>query len=62
MLRIAKTNFPSRIVVKGRVYYLNVPAAVIERMGLKEGEYVDVRISLPETKKSDSIGTETEEN
>ena len=62
MLRIAKTNFPSRIVVKGKVYYLNVPAAVIERMGLKEGEYVDVRISLPETKKSDSIGAETEEN
>ena len=52
MIRIAKTNFPSRIVLKGRVYYLNVPATVIERMGLQEGEYVDVRITLPETKKS----------
>ena len=62
MRRIAKTNFPSRVVVKGRVYYLNVPAPVIERMGLREGDYLDVRITLPETKECDIDTTENAQN
>ena len=42
MKRIAKSTFPSRIVRKGKVSYLNVPAAVVERMDLKEGEQRDL--------------------
>lgn len=49
MKRIAKSTFPSKIVRKGKVSYLNVPAAVVERMDLKEGEHLDVTVTLPET-------------
>ena len=49
MKRIAKSTFPSKIVRKGKVSYLNVPATVVERMDLKEGEHLDVTVTLPET-------------
>lgn len=57
MKRIAKSTFPSRLVRKGKVNYLNVPAQVVERMELTEGEYLDVTVKLPRTEK-----IETEEN
>ena len=49
MRRIARTIFPSRFTRKGSQRYISVPSSVEERMGLKDGDYLDVEISWPET-------------
>lgn len=53
MRRIARTIFPSRFTRKGSQRYISVPSSVEERMGLKDGDYLDVEISWPETEEYD---------
>lgn len=47
--RIARTSFPGKFSKKGSLRYIAVPNSVEERMGLKEGDYLDVVISWPIT-------------
>ncbi len=47
MKRIALTRFPSKFVKKGSQRYIPVPSSVEERMGLKDGDYLDIEISWP---------------
>lgn len=63
MKRIAKTAFPGKYAVKGNLRYIAVPANVIERMGLNDGDYLDVEISWPkiEEYEIDDIISSTEE-
>lgn len=45
--RIAKTAFPAKFTKKGSLRYISVPSSVVERMGLKDGDYLDVVITWP---------------
>lgn len=47
MKRISKTVFPGKFARKGSLRYIAVPSSVEERMGLKDGDYLDVEISWP---------------
>lgn len=49
MRRISKTMFPGKFARKGSLRYIAVPSSVEERMGLKDGDYLDVEISWPIT-------------
>lgn len=51
--RIARTAFPGKFTRKGSLRYIAVPSSVEERMGLKEGDYLDVVISWPVTEEFD---------
>lgn len=51
--RIARTAFPGKFTKKGSLRYIAVPSSVEERMGLKEGDYLDVIISWPKTEEYD---------
>ena len=53
MKRIAKTIFPGKLARTGNTKYISVPTQVIERMGLKEGDYLDVTITWPEMQEYD---------
>ena len=53
MRRIAKTIFPGKLARTGNTKYISVPTQVIERMGLKEGDYLDVTITWPEMQEYD---------
>ena len=53
MKRIAKTIFPGKLARTGNTKYISVPTQVIERMGLKEGDYLDVMITWPEMQEYD---------
>ncbi len=59
MKRITRTCFPSRVTRKGNVNYLSLPAPVVERMDLKEGDYLDVTVSLPKVEEIDVIEQES---
>ena len=64
MRRIAKTIFPGKLARTGNTKYISVPTQVIERMGLKEGDYLDVTITWPEMQEYDVdevMTAETEE-
>lgn len=65
MKRIAKTVFPGKLAKTGNMRYIGVPTSVIERMGLKEGDYLDVTVAWPEIQEYDiddlSVPEETEE-
>ncbi len=47
MRSIIETAFPGRFLRNGSLRYVTVPAAVAERMGLEEGDYLDVVIRRP---------------
>ncbi|MBR6911827.1 MAG: hypothetical protein IKN41_08230 [Candidatus Methanomethylophilaceae archaeon] len=47
MKRITETTFPSKYTKRGNLRYVAVPSSVIERMGLRDGEYLDVTVKLP---------------
>ena len=49
MRRIAKTAFPGRYTVRGTQRYIAVPVIAEERMGLKDGDFLDVIIRWPKT-------------
>lgn len=51
--RIARTAFPGKFTKKGSLRYIAVTSSVEERMGLKEGDYLDVVISWPITEEVD---------
>ena len=53
-----KTVFPGEYKKKGNLRYIAVPVSVVERMNLKEGEYLDVIISRPETAEYNTISAE----
>ncbi|TQS82671.1 MAG: hypothetical protein A3Q59_04105 [Methanomethylophilus alvi] len=61
MKRIAKTVFPGKLARTGNTKYISVPTTVIERMGLKEGDYLDVTITWPEMQEYDIDDTEMPE-
>ena len=63
MKRIAKTVFPGKLARTGNTKYISVPTTVIERMGLKEGDYLDVTITWPRMEEYDidDPAVETEE-
>lgn len=54
--RIVKTSFPGKYTKKGSQRYIAVPASVEERMGLKDGDYLDVVVSWPEMEEIDQEG------
>lgn len=56
--RIARTAFPGKFTKKGSLRYIAVPSSVEERMGLKEGDYLDVVISWPMMEEYDLEGLE----
>lgn len=45
--RIKKTAFPAKFTKKGSLRYIPVPSSVEERMGLKDGDFLDVVITWP---------------
>lgn len=47
MKRIAKTTFPGKYVERNSLRYVAVPVSVVERMGIKDGDYLDVTVSWP---------------
>lgn len=47
MKRIIKSQFAGKFAKNGSLRYIRVPASVVERMGLKEGEYLDITIRIP---------------
>ena len=47
MKRIARTTFPGKYVERNSLRYVAVPVSVVERMGIKDGDYLDVTISWP---------------
>lgn len=49
MKRIAETTFPAKLTVRGTMRYVTVPANVVERMGIRDGEYLDVTVRWPKT-------------
>lgn len=61
MKRIAKTVYPGKLAKSGNMRYIGVPTSVIERMGLKEGDYLDVTLTWPEMEEYDIDDIVTEE-
>ena len=63
MKRIAQTIFPGKFAKSGNLRYIAVPTSVVERMGLKEGDYLDVTITWPRMEEYDidDPAVETEE-
>ena len=49
MKRIRETRFPGRFSVKGNLRYIAVPAPVVERMNLEDGDLLDVKVRWPKT-------------
>ncbi len=49
MKRIAQSTFPGKFAKNSNLRYIAVPSSVVERMGLIEGDYLDVTISWPKT-------------
>lgn len=49
MRRIAETTFPAKYTVHGTQRYVTVPVSAVERMGLHDGDYLDVTIRWPRT-------------
>ena len=47
MKRIARTTFPGKYVERNSLRYVAVPVSVVERMGIKDGDYLDVTVSWP---------------
>lgn len=45
--------FPGRFSRNGNLRYIAVPSSVVDRMGLVDGDYVDVMITWPETEEYD---------
>ena len=45
--RIKKPAFPAKFTKKGSLRYIPVPSSVEERMGLKDGDFLDVVITWP---------------
>lgn len=45
--RIKKTAFPAKFTKKGSLRYIAVPSSVEERMGLQDGDFLDVVITWP---------------
>lgn len=58
--RIAATTFPGKYSKRGSLRYIAVPSSVEERMGLKEGDYLDVVISWPTTEEYHPEGLDEE--
>lgn len=65
MKRIAKTVYPGKFARSGNMRYIAVPSSVVERMGLKEGDFLDVTLTWPEMQEYDiddmAMPEETEE-
>ena len=53
MLRIAESTFASKYTRNGNTRSVVIPAIVAERMGLQEGDYLDVTIRWPKTEEYD---------
>ena len=53
MKRIMKTTYPGRFAKTGTRWYVSVPATVIERMGLEDGDYLDVTLEWPRMEEYD---------
>ena len=51
--RIARTVYPGEFKRSGNLRYIAVPSSVIDRMGLREGDYLDVTLTWPETEEVD---------
>lgn len=51
MKRIKETSFPGKFSVKGNLRYIAVPAPVVERMNLEDGDLLDVKVKWPKTEK-----------
>lgn len=49
MKRVVKTSFPGKYIERGTQHYIAVPVNAVERMGLKNGDHLDVCIRIPET-------------
>ena len=49
MKRIAETTFPAKYTVHGTQRYVTIPVSAVERMGLRDGDYLDVTIKWPRT-------------
>lgn len=47
MKRIARTTFPGKYVERNSLRYVAVPISVVERMGIRDGDYLDVTVSWP---------------
>lgn len=62
MRRIKTTSFPSKYTKKGTQRYIAVPSSVEERMGLTDGDYLDVVITWPETEEIDGESMEQRGN
>ncbi len=45
---VKETTFPAKYSKNGTLRYISVPILVVERMGLREGEHINVTISRPE--------------
>lgn len=53
MIRIAETQFASKYSTNRNARSITVPAIVAERMGLKDGDYLDVIIRWPKVEEYD---------
>ena len=53
MKHIMKTVYPGKFAKTGNRYYISVPATVIERMGLEDGDYLDVTLEWPRMEEYD---------
>jgi bifunctional DNA-binding transcriptional regulator/antitoxin component of YhaV-PrlF toxin-antitoxin module len=53
MKRIAETTFPAKFTVRGTQRYVTVPILVAERMGIHDGDYLDVTVRWPKTEDFD---------
>lgn len=49
MKRISETTFPAKLTVRGSLRYVTVPVNAVDRMGIRDGDYLDVTIRWPRT-------------
>ena len=45
---ITTSTYPAKVVKSGKIRYVAIPAQVLHRMGLEEGDLLDVTISYPQ--------------
>ena len=50
---ITSSTYPAKVVKSGKVKYVAIPANVLHRMGLEEGDLLDVTISFPKMEEYD---------
>ena len=60
-LRITETTYPAKFARSGNRYYIAVPALVIERMRLTEGDHLDVTLNIPKYGEMDLEDRESKE-